>query len=377
MIPAIECSACHRKYPEHGFAWHCESCGGVFDLPELAPFDSSRVAQDRHDLWKYRAWLPLEEQAAEISLGEGGTPLVPLEVMGRPVWGKAELLNPTGSFKDRATAVLVSVLKDRGVSEAVEDSSGNAGASFAAYCARAGIRARIYVPGSSSGLKRTQIAAYGAEVRETEGGRSAASEAALREVQAGVAYGSHAYLPHGLGGIATIAFELVSQLGSGLGLVAAPAGQGSLITGLFLGFQSLLKGRLIRELPRLVAVQIVSCAPIWKAWQPSAPDQSSAPPETGIAEGIRVARPVRMSGVIRALEESQGDVIAVDEREALLGQREWLRQGMFVETTSAVVYPAIAKILGGQSRLRPEDIGGAIVAILTGSGLKEAGRFTL
>jgi threonine synthase len=84
-----------------------------------------------------------------------------------------------------------------------------------------------------------------------------------------------------------------------------------------------------------------------------------------------------MSGVIRALEESQGDVIAVDEREALLGQREWLRQGMFVETTSAVVYPAIAKILGGQSRLRPEDIGGAIVAILTGSGLKEAGRFTL
>lgn len=375
MISGIECSSCHREYPQTGFPWCCESCGGVFDLPELASFDSARVVNGRPDLWKYRAWLPLEEQAEEVSLGEGETPLVRMEVSGRPVWGKAELLNPTGSFKDRATAVLVSVLKHRGVSEAVEDSSGNAGASFAAYCARAGIRARVYVPRSSSGLKRTQIAAYGAEIRETEGGRGAASEAALQEAREGIAYGSHAYLPHGLGGIATMAFEIVFQLGSVPGLVVAPAGQGSLIAGLFLGFQSLRKGRVIRELPRLVAVQVVSCAPIWKAWHPSAPRRDPAPSDQGVAQGIRVPQPVRLGAVRRALEKSQGDVIAVEESEAVEGQRQWLRQGVFVETTSAVVYPAIGKILNGQSRVRPEDIHGAMVAVLTGSGLKESERF--
>lgn len=375
MTPAIECSACHRKYPEDGFAWRCGTCGGVFDLPGLPPFDSTRVEPGRQDLWRYRAWLPLEERAEEISLGEGATPLMPFEVQGRPIWGKAELLNPTGSFKDRATTVLVSALKQRGVSQAVEDSSGNAGASFAAYCARAGIRARVYVPQGTSGPKQAQIAAYGAEVREIAGGRAAAGEAALREARSGVAYGSHAYLPHGLGGIATIAFELVSGLDPGVGLVVAPAGQGSLITGLYLGFQSLLEGGIISQLPRLVAVQVVSCAPIWEAWQPGALPRSSSPPQAGIAEGIRVASPLRVRGVLRALAESRGDVITVEEGEALEGQHELLRQGVYVETTSAVVYPAIRRILGGQSQVRPEGIRGAMVAILTGSGLKESGRF--
>jgi threonine synthase len=332
------------------------------------------VTAQRQGLWKYRAWLPLKPGAEEISLGEGATPLIPLEVEGKPVWGKAEFLNPTGSFKDRGAAILVSVLKSRGVSETVEDSSGNAGASLAAYCARAGIRARVYVPQGASGPKRAQIAAYGAEVREVPGGRSAASQAALAEAQSGVAYGSHAYLPHGLAGNATMAFELVSQLGREIDLLVGPAGQGSLIMGLFLGFQSLLRGGQIDRLPRLVAVQVASCAPIWRMWQRAASDPSSGPEEPGVAEGIRVAHPVRGGGVMRALEESHGDVVAVGEGEVLLGQREWLRQGLFVETTSASVYPAIRKILAGRSRVDPADIRGAVVAILTGSGLKEGAR---
>jgi threonine synthase len=173
---------------------------------------------------------------------------------------------------------------------------------------------------------------------------------------------------------ATIAFELVSQLGLEVGLVVAPAGQGSLIAGLFLGFQSLLGGGLIGHLPRLVGVQVASCSPIWRAWNPSGAAPPSSPDEPGVAEGVRVPHPVRAEGVIRAVEQSLGDVIAVGEDEVLLGQRGWLRQGLFVETTSAVVYPAVGKIFSGQSRVDPGEIHGAIVAILTGSGLKEKPR---
>jgi threonine synthase len=115
-------------------------------------------------IWCYRNQFGLPDSAPLITLGEGRTPLIWVDIAGNRVALKSDHLNPTGSFKDRGSAILASFLRDRGTDLAVEDSSGNAGASFAAYATRSGIDARIYVPESTSGPKITQIEAYGAEI---------------------------------------------------------------------------------------------------------------------------------------------------------------------------------------------------------------------
>src|SRR5512143_3341138 len=155
---AIACLNCGRPYPESGVPFRCGACGGLFDERGPLPGPASRIA--RSGVWRYIE-PPEGKPSTEVTLGEGRTPLVPAEISGRRIYVKCEYSNPTGSFKDRGSAVIAALLSARGIPAAVEDSSGNAGASFAAYAARAGIRAKIYVPEGASGPKRRQIESYG------------------------------------------------------------------------------------------------------------------------------------------------------------------------------------------------------------------------
>ena len=170
----LRCTNCGEAAGPGSPAYACRVCGGLFDLsgPLRAP-PSPKTARGGLGL------LPDEFSPSAstewITLGEGNTPLIAADVDGRPLHFKCEYLNPTGSFKDRGSSVLVSVLAASGVTSALEDSSGNAGASFAAYAARAGIRARLLVPEGASPRKLAQIAAYGAEVVRVPGPRSAAA----------------------------------------------------------------------------------------------------------------------------------------------------------------------------------------------------------
>ena len=158
----IICTNCKRLYPESGTPYKCPKCGGLFDIPELV-FDSRQVDYTARGIWRYRhTFEGLSADYEPVSLGEGGTPLLWSQAFGRQIAFKCEYLNPTGSFKDRGTSVITTFLKSRGVHSAVEDSSGNAGASFAAYAARAGMRAGIYTPEAASGPKRKQIEFHGA-----------------------------------------------------------------------------------------------------------------------------------------------------------------------------------------------------------------------
>ena len=153
------------------------------------------------------------------------------QVFGHPVGFKLEFLNPTGSYKDRGSAVLLSFLRSRRVTQAVEDSSGNAGASFAAYAAACGVQGRVYVPDYASGPKLAQIAAYGAEVYQVAGTRTQTTEAALKAVKHDVAYASHAFMPFGLAGYATLAYELYQQTGESAGHGHHPGRAGRLAAG--------------------------------------------------------------------------------------------------------------------------------------------------
>ena len=358
----IYCTNCHRPYPEKGVPFRCEACGGVYDLEGPLHFDASLVEKGQPGIWRYRNTFEMPDGEAVISLGEGNTPLVWGKVVGQEAAFKCEFLNPSGSFKDRGTATLVSFLRARGVSEAVEDSSGNAGASFAAYAARGGIKARVFVPEAASGPKRSQIAAYGAEVVSVPGPRTNAAEAVRRAAEAGAIYASHAYLPFNIPGYATLAYELVEQLGDTAFSVVLPTGQGGLLLGVQRGFEALWKAGRIQQMPKLVGVQARACAPLWalSAYGPAGLQWISE--GQTVAEGIRVRYPIRGDAVVRAVEATGGMFVAVDEEDILVGRDELARQGFYVENTSAVVWKAIQAIRGKV----PEPI----VAVLTGSGLK-------
>jgi threonine synthase len=356
------CSNCHRLYPEQGLPYRCLHCGGVFVIKEGISFSAEDVDKAQPGLWKYRHSFGLPEDAPVISLGEGDTPLVEGHGFGKKLAFKLEFLNPTGSFKDRGTAPLVSFLLSRGVKEAVEDSSGNAGASFAAYAARAGIRGRVFVPGYASGPKRAQIEAYGAELVSISGPRSAAAEAVRRAAEEGAVYASHSMLPFGLPGIATIAYELFEQLGVAPGAVIAPVGHGSLLLGIAQGFAALQATGIIKKIPQLVGVQARACAPLWAlATQGPAGLAWVSEGET-LAEGVRVRQPVRGDELLRAVESSGGRFVAVEEEQILPARDALAHAGLFVEPTSAIVWAALQDI----AKELPEPI----VLILTGSGLK-------
>jgi threonine synthase len=319
-------------------------------------------AEPTRGLQRYRRTFPLGDHPL-ISLGEGGTPLSQIQVEGRQLFIKNEHLNPTGSFKDRGTAVLVSVLAAEGVRAAVEDSSGNAGSSFAAYASRVGWDSKVFVPDYAAGPKRRQIEAYGAQVVRILGPRSSATEAALKEVESGSVYASHVYLPHGLAGMATIAFELYEQLGREPGALLMPVGQGSLMLGAYRGFLALQAAGRIDRLPWLIGVQAMACAPLWAVHSGGASALQWVEERQTVAEGIRSLRPLRGDAVLAAIEDSQGTVIAVEEDEILDGRQQLSRRGFYVEPTSAVVWPALEQLL--------TDLPDPVVMVLTGSGLKD------
>ena len=166
----LECVACGRESKPDARIFRC-SCGSVLDVvtePSPGFRDNLRGVES---LWRYRAAIPVEDEAAIVTLGEGLTPLIGAELEGDPFLLKLEYRAPTGSFKDRGASVLLSRLKEMKVEEILEDSSGNAGCSMSAYAAAGGIRCRVLVPDDVSPEKAVQIASYGAILERVAGTR--------------------------------------------------------------------------------------------------------------------------------------------------------------------------------------------------------------
>ncbi len=341
--------------------YRCPQCDGLFEVEEdfflTYLEDSGLIPLREPDL------RPARAMGDGVTLGEGWTPLVPVKVGTRDVYFKCEHLNPTGSFKDRGTAVLVSVLLQQGVEEMVEDSSGNAGASLAAYAAAAGIQARIFMPAYASGPKRMQIEAYGADVVLVEGPRSKSAEAVLEAVSAGAVYASHAYLPCGQPGISRIAPELLTQLGVPPGAVIAPAGHGSLLLSLWKGFDAARRAGALNASPPLIGVQAAACAPLHARFHHGVQAQERVLEQETAAEGVRILNPYRAEAVVDCVRRSDGTILAVDEPEIEAGYCALRARGFFVEKTSAVVWPALEQLL--------PDLADPVVVILTGHGLKQ------
>jgi threonine synthase len=361
----LRCSTCQRLYPVSTRAYRCD-CGGTFELAGLPAFDRQAINPASPGLWRYHEFLPGNRHRAEVTLGEGWTPLVPTDLLGQSVHCKLEFLSPTGSFKDRGTVVATAMLKELRIDTVVEDSSGNAAASLAAYGARANIRVRLYVPAHASPAKLRQIAIYGAELVTVEGPRSQAALAA-QEAAATTYYASHYYNPFHLAGLRTIAFEIVEQLGWRTpDNLLLPVGHGMLFLGVYQGFVELQQAGVIDSLPRFFAVQALACSPVFAAWSRTLDDVPEIVPHPTVAEGIAIAAPVRGARILDALRVTGGMVVAVDEDEIGWGREALARRGLYVEPTSAVVAAAVRKLD------RVIASGDLTVAVLTGSGLKSS-----
>jgi threonine synthase len=360
----VVCLNCKRPYPAEGAPYKCPKCGGLFGILGPLAFDPAQVDVSEPGIWRYRHTFGLDESVPVVSLGEGATPLTWAKALGRKLAFKGEYLNPTGSFKDRGTALLVAFLRSRGVTEAVEDSSGNAGASFAAYAARAGMQAAVYVPATASGPKREQIEAYGATLHPVPGSRSDVSAAVRQVADAGLVYASHAYLPFNIPGYATAAYEIYEQLGGAPSAVITPAGQGGLFLGLYHGFDALKRAGLIASVPKIIGVQARACCPLWVLTTVGMSGLGFVTEGQTLAEGVRVRFPLRAGEIRQVVEAGYGSFVVVDEADILRGRDELAHQGLYVEPTSAIVWSALEQTL--------ENLADPVVVMLTGSGYKSA-----
>ncbi|MGB9786241.1 MAG: pyridoxal-phosphate dependent enzyme [Infirmifilum uzonense] len=353
----LKCPSCGREYPLNEPIWSCV-CGSPLLIEGHFSF---KPLEGVKGMWRYKLSLPLPEGVEPVSLGEGGTPVVKTRINGVNVHFKLEFMNPTGSFKDRGSSLAISNLKAWGVREIVIDSSGNAGASLSAYASAAGIKCRVYTPARAPIGKKTQIKAYGAELVEVEGGREEATRRALRELGKGY-YASHLWSPFFPEANTTIAYEFFEEYGAP-DAVIAPVGSGGIILGLAWGFQRLYAQGLLDSLPRLYGVQAASNTPVYEAFHGRPPEFRE---DEVLADGVAVKSPPRLREIVESIKLSRGDVLLVRNDEIVVGVKSLAKLGLFVEPTSATVYPALKRLIetgklsGGDSVLVP----------LTGSGLK-------
>ena len=327
------------------------SCAGIYDIRY---FDASDAVSG----------LPLADSKSAVDLGQGDTPLVMLDRLAEDLGiaslaAKLEFCSPTGSFKDRGSAVLVSAATEEGIAEFVEDSSGNAGASMAAYAARAGMQAHIFAPSSAAKGKLDQIRIFGAELHLIDGPRQAATDAAVAFAeQEEIPYLSHALSPWFAEGVKAMARE-IKESGFGATDIVAPAGNGALLIGCFAGYAD-------DERPRIHCVQATGVQPLIRAIEGEVWDAREGHPT--VASGIAVSNPPRALQAARAVNDSEGSAIAVTDF-AMDFWHKWLasESGIFCEVTSAAAFAGLEQLVNEE--LIGEDA--RVLVPVTGSGLKE------
>lgn len=370
MTVEYVCHECGATFDPRSLIFQCP-CGGLLDLKrEAIPFSPSDILPREWSLFRYEKVLPFAPGAHAwkgISMGEGLTPLVPLDPANPDLLVKMDFMMPTLSFKDRGAAVLIAKAKEMGVTRVVQDSSGNAGTAVAAYAARAGMACDIFVPDSTSPKKINQIAAHGATVHPVPGSREATAAAALKAAEKGDAfYASHVYNPFFYEGTKTYAYEIFEQLGTLPDTFVVPVGNGTLLLGVYYAFQELRHCGLIDKMPAILAVQAEGCAPLHRAFHQG--EKTISPMETREtqAEGIAIAEPKRADQILEAVRATGGTFVTAPE-EAIPETRQALAQkGFYVEPTTAATfagYDAYVRENGSENL-------GQVIIPLCGAGLK-------
>ena len=333
----------------------------------------SRDEIDRsvRSLWRYRAALPVDI-ANPISMGEGCTPVVQKEWGELRPYFKLEWFNPTASFKDRGTTVMLSFIRQLGVNAVLEDSSGNGGASVAAYGAAGGMKIKILAPASTSPMKIAQVRAYGADIQLVEGPREESEAEAIRQSN-DTFYSSHNWQPFFLEGTKSLAYEMWEDFGySAPDNVVVPVGAGSSLLGCYLGFKELLAAGQIARMPKLFASQPLNCSPLDASFTAGVDTPVAREVRKTIAEGTAIKNPLRLRQMVTALRETGGGTVAVPEDGIVAALKKLAITGLFPEPTSASAAAALDE-LAQRGAIRSNE---RTVVVITGTGIKAASLVT-
>ena len=407
------CSRCGHREDAATCKPRCD-CGGLWKLDFKPPaFDPALIDRHEWSIFRYRAFLPLEdgEEAGgadphgapagettsdaaaahgvvaggtapggalpnrtaragttshaiwrSVSLGEGLTPVIRLD---EDVLLKMDYFMPTLSFKDRGAAVLIAHCKAIGIDSVIQDSSGNAGNSIAAYSARAGIRCEIFVPEGTSPAKIAMIRSHGAQVSIVPGSRDRCAEVCRAKVeQERMYYASHVYNPFFYEGTKTYIYEVWEQLGRIPAHIFVPLGNGTLFLGVVKGLEELLAADIIARMPQIIAVQSERCDPIARAYEDGAPMPARITPMPTLAEGIAIGAPARGEEILGYIYKYGVKVITAPEDRILEARALLAASGIYCEHTSAATYAAYLSYCDRHGRTRDSLIP------MCGAGLK-------
>ena len=373
-LSRLECPKCGLTHDPDQVIGLCP-CGSPllarYDVPAVT-LTKDELAARPPDLWRYHELLPVRAPENVVTLGEGMTPMLPLPRYGREVGVerllmKDEGLTPTGTFKARGAAVGVSRAYEVGVRKIAMPTNGNAGSSWAAYAARAGMAALIAMPVAAPEICRREVKVVGAELHLVDG--LIGDAAAFIREQQGYFDVSTLKEPYRIEGKKTMGLEIAEQLGWQLpDVILYPTGGGVGIIGIWKALVELRElGWIDGPLPRLVAVQSTGCAPIVQAYEKGLPESEPWPDAKTVAFGITVPKALGDFLVLQAIADTGGCAIAVDDEAILAEQHRLARlEGAFICPEGAATFAAVRRLReSGWIRA-----GEQVVALNTGLGLK-------
>src|SRR5712692_3084217 len=385
FLTHLECTACGLRHDSSRLQNLCTGCGkplfAVVDLvavSKLDRFKRSSVGETfrtrEESLWRYRELLPLPKDAEPVSLGEGGTPLLRATTFGAEVgvdlWIKDESLNPTQSFKARGMSVAVSMAKYLGAKKLAVPSAGNAGGALAAYAARAGLEAHIFMPRDTPRANIIECRELGAHVTLIDGLiTDCGAEIARRKEKEGWFDMSTLKEPYRIEGKKTLGYELAEQLNWKLpDTILYPTGGGTGLIGMWKAFDEMeTLGWIDSKRPRMFSIQASGCAPIVRAFEAGEKFAGEFPNASTVASGLRVPKAIGDFIMLKILHDSNGGAIAIDDDEMIQAVREvGSKEGLFVAPEGAACFVALKKLrASGQIY-----VGERVVIFNTGSGIK-------
>src|SRR5256714_2671525 len=384
FLAHLECSACGTRHDWRRLQNLCTKCGkplfAIVDLKAAGrELTREKLATRERSLWRYCELLPLPKDADPISLGEGGTPLLQSKKFGAELdvdlWIKDESLNPTQSFKARGMSVAVSMAKYLGAKKLAAPSAGNAGGALAAYAARAGLEAHIFMPRDTPRANIVECREVGAHVTLVDGLiTDCGAEIAKRKEKEGWFDLSTLKEPYRIEGKKTLGYEIAEQLDWKLpDVVLYPTGGGTGLIGMWKAFDEMeTLGWIDNKRPRMFSVQASGCAPIVRAFEAGEKFAAEFPNAHTIASGLRVPKAIGDFLILKILRQSNGGAIAVDDHEMIRVAREvGSSEGLFVAPESAACFAAL-RMLRRAGKL---DSGESVVIFNTGSGIKYLDAF--
>jgi threonine synthase len=384
-VTKLECSSCHREYEARRVHNVCTECGKPlfvrYDLKRIAKFLTRQALYARRaDLWRYREVLPVRREDNIVTLGEGWTPLHHARHLGETLgmselYVKDESLNPTQSFKARGMAVAVSMAKELGLKKLAAPSAGNAAGALAAYCARAGIEAHIFMPRDTPRANIIECEVAGANVTLIDGLiTDCGAEVARRKEVEGWFDMSTLKEPYRVEGKKTLGFEIAEQSAWTVpDVIVYPTGGGTGLVGMWKAFDEMQElGWIGDKRPRMVSVQAAGCAPIVRAFEKGERAAEEFPNASTVASGLRVPKAIGDFLILDAIRDSGGTAITVTDEELIAGARELARrEGIFAAPEGGACVPALRKLIE-RGKVK---VGERVVLFNTGSGIKYLDAF--